>query len=101
MTTQFVLTCYPNDSITVRAEDIADKDDVPITSGVTGTLTGYAWDDDSIAIAATPLDGHASNAWWTTVEAPDVGRYRLLVVLQTIDSQRTLRGELRVLDPLA
>lgn len=93
----------PGDTIRITAEDVSLLDGAlsrqPVTSGLTGTISMLDWGSGETVVAPVPILLHAGDDWYVDVTTPAAGHYRIIAVLTASGAQRTLVGELRVLDP--
>ena len=93
----------PGDAIRISARDVTllDADSVPrpVEEGLTGAVTLLEWESGAVAVEPTAIVSHTGDDWYADVTAPAAGRYRIVVVIEANEAQRTLAGELKVGDP--
>lgn len=86
----------PGDSVTVKAKDVKDDLDVPVTAGLTGNLKVY--DAADVLLSTTSITANSGDDWLARTTAPaTVGLYRLELTVVVGSAQRTLEAELRVI----
>lgn len=94
----------PGDALRISARNVtllsSTYTEDPVTTGLTGTVEIVDWQDGESALGPTAISGSNDDDWFLDVVAPDIGHYRIVVVIEKSGAQRTLYGELRVKEPM-
>jgi hypothetical protein len=85
------LAVHPGDTITIGAFDVANTvTDLPVTSGLTGTIQLLDHGSGDPVGAPTPITQHADDDWYVTMDVPSVpGTYRAEIAITQGGATRT------------